>query len=158
MNKLDVMEDRQFVFGTILVLGNKLDTLLEREMSAFGMTSKQWFLLMVISSLFEGPPTIKEVAGVMGTSHQNVKQVALKLEQKGFLMLLKDPRDARVTRLKTTEYSLTFWEKTQQRGEEFMKAVFDNLAEEELKAVRTGLQKIWINLIKLEEEKNYPEV
>jgi len=115
MNRLEAMEDRQFVFGTVLVLSNKLDTLLDREMIPFGMTSKQWFLLLVVSTLFDKAPTIKEAAKAIGTSHQNVKQMALKLEQKGFLKLEKDSRDARATRLKPTEYSMTFWEKTQKK-------------------------------------------
>lgn len=150
MNKLDSMEDRQLIFGIVLVVANKLDTLLERDMSPFGMTSKQWFLSVIIDSLFDKPPTIKEVAAAMGSSHQNVKQVALKLEQKGHLKLEKDPKDARVTRLKLTEQNRDFWEKTQKKGEEFMSAVFDNLGEEELKYTSKALKKILSNLEKLE--------
>ena len=150
MNKLNSVQDKQFIFGMILVVANRLDTLLERELNPYGMTSKQWFLSIITGSLFEKPPTIKEVAAVMGTSHQNVKQIALKLEQKGHMKLIKDARDARVTRLVLTEQSKAFWEKLNKKGEEFMSEVFENLSNKELKAARTAIQKIWQNTVKLE--------
>jgi len=150
MNKLDLIQDKQFIFGMILVVANRLDTLFEREINPYGMTSKQWFLSATTASLFEKPPTIKEVAAAMGTSHQNVKQIALKLEQKGHMKLIKDARDARVTRLVLTEQSKAFWEKLNKRGEEFMNEIFGNLSNEELKVVRSAIQKIWQNTLRLD--------
>ena len=89
MSKIDKMSDRQYLFGAIFIVANRVDTMLEREFKRFGITTKQWFLSIIIENLFDKPPTIKEVAKEMGSSHQNVKQVALKLEQKGLLVLQK---------------------------------------------------------------------
>ena len=33
---------------------------MDRELAAFDITAKQWFLTAVIAELFDGPPTIKE--------------------------------------------------------------------------------------------------
>jgi len=79
MNKEDLLPDKQYIFGALLIISNRLDTLLERELKCFGVTSKQWYLSMIIDTLFDNPPTLKEAAKEMGSSHQNVKQVALKL-------------------------------------------------------------------------------
>ena len=152
MNKLDVLDDNLFVFGVVFVIANKLDTLLDREFKPIGMTAKQWFLTIVIEMLFDEAPTIKQVAKAMGSSHQNVKQVALKLEQKGLLVMEKDVNDGRATRLKLTEKSQTFWEQTQQKRGVFMEAVFKNLDKKELENTKKALQKMWTNIIRLEAE------
>ena len=83
MSKLEMMDDRKYLFGSIFILSNRMDTLLQREFNRFNITTKQWFLSVIIDNLFDNPPTMKEAAKEMGCSHQNVKQVALKLEQKG---------------------------------------------------------------------------
>lgn len=150
MSKTDLMGDEQFIFGSLLVITNRMDTLLERELKEFGLTTKQWMLAVVVESLFDEAPTIKQVAKEMGSSHQNIKQVALKLEEKGLLHLEKDKKDARVTRLVLAEERSGFWEKTQPKGAAFMSALFEELADEEKNLMRSGLQKIMQNLNKME--------
>ena len=39
--------------------------------------------------------TVKELAEIMGSSHQNVKQILLKLEKKGVVYITADERDKR---------------------------------------------------------------
>jgi DNA-binding MarR family transcriptional regulator len=152
MNKLDAIDDKTFLFGMLFAAANKLDTLMDRELESFGLTSKQWFLSVGIDVMFDGPPTIKQVAKEMGSSHQNVKQVALKLEQKGLLRLEKDKDDARATRLVFTEKAREFWGGTQRKGEEFMEAVFKGIGGEDLAAARNVLQRVWNNLADIENE------
>ena len=146
MDRTTQMPDKQYIFGSLLVIANRMDTLLERELKQFGVTSKQWFLSVVIDSLFTEPPTMKEVAVEMGSSHQNVKQVALKLQEKNLLTLFKDRKDRRVTRLKMTEESHEFWEKTQPKGTLFTEALFNDIKKEDLQTTRLVLQKIMDNL------------
>src|SRR5690606_30690673 len=42
---------------------------------------------------------IKELAEIMGISHQNVKQILLKLEKKGFVRISVDEQDKRKQRI-----------------------------------------------------------
>jgi len=153
LEKLDEMEDRQFIFGSLLFAANRMDTLLERELKEFDITSKQWMMSIIIENLFDEPPTMKDVANEMGSSHQNVKQLALKLEQKGLLKMKKDEKDARVTRLNMTDESYQFWAKTQPKGTAFVDEVFENISKDELMAARNVMNKIMGNLIKMEKEK-----
>jgi len=146
MDKIKQMPHKQYIFGALLMIANKMDTLLERELKEYGVTSKQWLLSIVIDNLFDKPPTLKEVAKEMGSSHQNVKQVALKLQEKNLLQLVKDKKDGRVTRLKMTKESYEFWEKTGPKGALFTEALFKNIKEEDMKSAALVLQLMMDNL------------
>ena len=150
MSKVDKMSDRQYLFGMIFIVANRVDTMLEREFKRFGITTKQWFLSIIIENLFDMPPTMKEVAKEMGSSHQNVKQVALKLEQKGLLILKKDNRDARVTRLKLSESSYELWDNLRGESTTFTQALFKNIEKDELEVTRRVMQKLQLNINEME--------
>lgn len=153
MNKIELLTDEDYIFGTILMLSIRIDTLLEREFSKFDITPKQWFLSLIIKDFFDKPPTIKEAAKEMGTSHQNVKQVALKLEQKGLLILEKDKKDARATRLKLTENTYFLLKKLKLEDTEFKQALFKNIDKNDLRIVAKVLFSISDNVNEM--YKNY---
>lgn len=152
MKKLDNINDSSFIFGSVLVVANKMDTLLDRVLNKYNITSKQWFLLLILFNLFEYPPTIKEVAKEMGSSHQNVKQVALKLKEKGMLKLEKDKNDLRVTRLIATEKSYGFWKASEMDGIKFMKEFYAGVENNKLESGRILLAQIMQNLEIMEEK------
>lgn len=101
---------------------------------------------------------MKEAAKEMGSSHQNVKQVALKLEQKGLLSLQKDKRDARVTRLKLTENSYNFWEKVRKEGITFTQSLFKNIDKDELEVARIVMQKMQSNINEMDNKSDGDEI
>lgn len=146
---LDGMDDRTAVFGTLFVTTTLLETLLDRAFAPYGITVKQWLLLITITSLFAEPPTVKQVAGAMGTSHQNVKQIAVNLEKRGFLQLVKDANDARVTRLITTEACRAFGEETAEAGSAFMGEAFAGIDEADLRGARNTLFSLWQNAMRM---------
>lgn len=147
MGQLDLLPDMQYFFGALFVVSNRLDTLLEREFNRFGVTTKQWFLSVVIDKLFdEQPPTIKQAARAMGSSHQNVKQLALKLNSKGLLGLEKDERDTRATRLRLTEEGCSLWKRVRTQRDSFNERLFDGVSEEELRTVRNVMEKLLMNI------------
>jgi len=150
LSKIESLKDQKFVFGSVQIVANKMNTLLERELKEYDITSKQWFLTVVIENSFDKPPTIKEAAKAMGSSHQNVKQVALKLEQKGLVSLEKDKRDARVTRIKLTEQSYKFSETLQAQAAIFTGNLFMGISEDEMSKARTVLYKMMSNLAQME--------
>ena len=152
MSKYDFMKDQKFVFGSVLIVANMMDTLLGRELKEYDVTAKQWFLTVVIYNSFsDKAPTIKEVAREMGSSHQNVKQVALKLKQKGFLVLEKDKKDARVTRLKLTDQSYKFSQIIQSKATTFTQALFNGIEKEDMSKARAVLQRMLSNLAEMDQ-------
>ena len=150
MSKIQSLKDQKFVFGSVQIVANKMNTLLERELKEYDITSKQWFLTVVIENSFDKPPTIKEAAKAMGSSHQNVKQVALKLEQKGLVSLEKDKKDARVTRIRLTEQSYKFSETIQAKAAIFTGNLFVGIGEDEMSKARTVLYTMMSNLAQME--------
>ncbi len=150
MNKIESLKDKKFVFGAVQIVANKMNTLLERELKEYDITSKQWFVTVVIENSFDKPPTIKEVAKAMGSSHQNVKQLALKLEQKGFVSLEKDKKDARVTRIRLTEKSDIFSKTIQTKATAFTDDLFRGIEADEMSKARAVLYIMMSNLAKME--------
>ncbi|UYO64714.1 MarR family transcriptional regulator [Acetobacterium wieringae] len=149
---MDSMPDQKFIFGGVQVVANQMDTLLERELKEYNLTTKQWLLTIVVQNIFDHDPTLKEVAKSMGSSHQNVKQVALKLEQKGFVVMEKDPHDARITRIKLTDAVDSFGTESQQKSEIFTEKLFDGISDEELAMTRKAVEKLLANLEKMDQE------
>lgn len=150
LKKTNSISDEPMIFALLLTISNKMNTLLEREFKEFDVTTKQWFLSETIKSLFDTPPTMKELAREMGSSYQNIKQIALKLEQKGLLKLEKDKKDARVTRLRMTERSYDFWKKTDPKGTVFRKNMFKEMNKNDIAATRALLEKMLLNLNEIE--------
>jgi MarR family transcriptional regulator, transcriptional regulator for hemolysin len=150
MNKTDSIPDKQMIFALLMIISNRMVTLLGREFKNYDVTTKQWFLIAIIESLFDNPPTMKAIAGEMGSSHQNIKQIALKLQEKGLLKLEKDKKDARATRLIMTEQSYLFWKKLHTSGSLFMQNMFKNIQSKDLTTSRNLLQQIQANLVEME--------
>lgn len=148
--KTNSIPDEPMIFALLLIISNKMNTLLERELKEFDVTTMQWFLSETIHSLFDYPPTMKEVAGKMGSSHQNIKQVALKLQQKGLLKLEKDKKDARVTRLRLTEQSRDVWGKTDLKGKIFRENMFKEMNKKDIATTKALLEKMLLNLTEIE--------
>lgn len=148
--KTNLIPDEPMIFALLLIISNKMNTLLDREFKEFDVTTKQWFLSETIKSLFDTPPTMKELASEMGSSHQNIKQVSLKLQQKDLLKLEKDNKDARITRLRLTEQSNDFWGKTDPKGTAFREKMFKEMRKEDIEATRLLLEKMLINLTEIE--------
>ena len=151
MEKLEAMEDRRYLFGSIHTLANRKETLMERAMAETGVTFKQWFLMSVIRHAFDRPPSLNEAARIMGTSHQNVKKIAALLERKGLARLEKDKKDARVTRLVLTEDSDRFALEMQAKASAFTEALFEGLEAESMAQARLVVQRMIENLDRMEQ-------
>ena len=144
---VEQMDGRYALFGLLFALQNRLqavgDTFYEE------ITCKQFFL-MACMNLFQGEaPTVQELAQVMGSSHQNVKQILNKLEQKGYLKVEPDEEDRRKLRISLTEYAALTGEKYRAKEDEFMTGLFDGVAEEEAKQAFLTLSKMEENLMKM---------
>lgn len=126
-DQLQRLDSAQAVFGSIFLLSNRLETVGNRFLEA--LTTKQWFLLAVVDTFFDAPPTLSEVARLIGTSYQNIKQIALKLEQKGFVQLTRDPQDRRVWRIRVTEQARRYGRARQGRDMDFVQGVLAGLDE-----------------------------
>ena len=118
-----------FLIGLLSAFENRFQTVADSEIKEISW--KQFFAIICIN-MCKNPPSIKEIAEIMGSSHQNVKQILLKLEKKGFIDIIPDERDRRKQRVVVTEYCREFCEKNDEKSIVFMKKMFAGISEEQL--------------------------
>jgi len=94
-------------FRLLSVVNTQLKRLMDARFRGEAMTTRQATLITIVKEL--GTPSMSEVAAVMSTSHQNVKQIALGLERRGFMRIVTDAHDSRVRRLVVTAKNDRFW-------------------------------------------------
>ena len=84
------IESPYFLLGLLSAFDNRFQAIADRLIGEISW--KQVFTIICIK-LCKESPTLQQLADVMGTSHQNCKQLLLKLEKKGFVALETDPGD-----------------------------------------------------------------
>ncbi|MEL7596912.1 MAG: MarR family transcriptional regulator [Clostridiaceae bacterium] len=141
---------KKLIFGSLFLLANRLQVIGDKYLEKEGITTKQWLLIVMIAQFADSIPTLSEVAQIMGSSRQNVKQLALRLQEKGFVSIKKDERDSRVLRLKLTEKSTVFWEERREKDEQFIIDIFNGLSEEEIHIMCNGFNKLFGNIESIE--------
>lgn len=113
---------------------------------------KQCFLLTCIT-FFKEPPVIKQLAELTGCSHQNTKQLLIKLEKGGYVRLLQDKADKRKQRVVLTEQAREFQKENDKESAELMTQLFSGVNASELKTTMETIIKLHVNLKAIEEKK-----
>lgn len=127
--KLKNYDSRHLLFGTLFAVNNKLQSIGDRFYEE--ITTKQWFLLAALST-FEEAPTFNELSSLMGSSHQNVKQIALKLQQKGYVKIESDTSDRRKSRIHLTEKFKELQLAYASKETQFLDQLFKDISESQL--------------------------
>lgn len=143
------MENKEFIFGAVHVLANKIQVVADR--SSGDITLKQWFVLIMIFQFKEEAPTLSELSELMGSSRQNVKQIVLKLEAKGYIKIEKDHKDARILRLYLTSDCKKYFEEQEMYGNHFLEMLYKDLNHEEIRQIAIGMAKLVENITKMDE-------
>lgn len=156
MNIKEVIQDKNvdftgieisyFLVGLLSAFENRFQAVADKTMVEISW--KQFFAI-ICTSLCKESPTIKELAEIMGSSHQNVKQILLKLEKKGFVDIVVDEKDKRKQRVVLTQYCKEFCEKNNEIAEISMKRMFAGIQEEQLKVTIHTIMQIEDNLKEL---------
>lgn len=132
------IESSYFLLGLLSAFENRFQAIADNTMKEISW--KQFFSVICIN-LCKTPPTVKELAEIMGSSHQNVKQILLKLEKKGFVTLTVDENDKRKQRIELTDYCREFCEKNDEMSMALMKKMFEGVSEEQLQVtIQTIIQ------------------
>ncbi|EJE7235015.1 MarR family transcriptional regulator [Clostridium botulinum] len=148
--EIDNIDKRYHIFGMLFLLSNKLETLGNNFLGE--LTTKQRFFMLILMNFFKDPPTLSELALEMGTSHQNAKQIAIKLEEKGFLVVRKDTRDKRVLRLTPTDKIEKYVKLREDKDYFFIEKFFKVLTVEEVRNVYEAFTKLLDNIQVIENE------
>ena len=123
------IEASYFLLGLLSAFDNRFQAMADKVMEEISW--KQFFAIICIN-LSKEKPTIKELAEIMGSSHQNVKQILLKLEKKGFVGISIDPEDRRKQRVELTEKCLKFCADNDEKSTNAVAAMFKGIGQEQL--------------------------
>jgi len=132
------IETSYFLLGLLSAFDNRFQAVADKLIEEISW--KQFFAIICIN-LCKEKPTIKELAEIMGSSHQNVKQILLKLEKKGFVKISVDHKDKRKQRMEITEKCIRFCKDNDEKSTQAMKAMFKGISEEQLSiTIKTIMQ------------------
>ncbi len=127
-----------FLIGLLSAFENRFQAMADRDMKVISW--KQFFAIICINMCKESP-TVKELAEIMGSSHQNVKQILLKLEKKGFVAITADENDKRKQRIVLTEFCREFCEKNDEMATDILGKMFTGISEQQLQVtIQTIIQ------------------
>ena len=132
-----------YLLGLLSAFENRFQALADSVMQEISW--KQFFAIICINMCKEAP-TIKELSEVLGSSHQNVKQILLKLEKKNFVRFQSDEADKRKQRIVLTKECREFCEKNNALSIDIMSRMFEGIPKEDLDATIRTITAIETNL------------
>lgn len=137
---------KRLCFTEVLVCSNLLQTMFTKTQE--DMTSKQWLLLTIASSVDE-PPTLSELGAVMGCSRQNIKQIADVLCRKGYLAFTKIQGDKNTVRIVPTHKWAVYAAENEKVTGRILEEIFEGFSHEEIKLYFKSFMKIIKNIEKI---------
>ena len=147
--KFGDMPPQPFLLGLLSAFDNRYQAAADAYFKE--ITWKQFFAIICIN-LCKEPPTLNELSDVMGSSHQNVKQILLKLEKKGFVSATPDEKDKRKQRIFVTDKCRAFLEQNDNNGQQsryVIGRIFEEIDEKSLQTTIQTIMKMERNLSEL---------
>ena len=135
-----------FLLGLLSAFDNRFQASADKFFSQ--ITWKQFFAIICINICKESP-TINELSDIMGSSHQNVKQILLKLESKGFGEMVPDENDKRKQRIRLTKTCQRFCKKNDAESQRIIGKIFEGIDEKKLATTIKTIMKMERNLSEL---------
>ena len=139
----DGIPSSYYLLGLLSAFENRFQAMADNMMKEI---SWKQFLAIVCINMCKESPTLKELSDILGSSHQNVKQILLKLESKGFIEFLPDPTDKRKQRIVLTKKCQKFCEKNNEMSIKIMEKMFLGVSEEDIKTTIATITRIERNL------------
>lgn len=139
-----------FMIGLMNRFNNQFQALADATFEE--LSWKQVFFLNCVT-LFGEPPSIKDMADLVGCSHQNAKQILLKLEKGGFVIMEQDENDRRRQRIRVTQKAEAFRREFDEPSRRVMERIFAGVDAEELETTIRVITQLDNNLRKYQEER-----
>ncbi len=151
INKVEFgrMPPQAFLLGLLSAFDNRYQAAADKYFKE--ITWKQFFAIICIN-LCKEPPTLNDLSEVMGSSHQNVKQILLKLESKGFVSMKTDEKDKRKQRFFVTDKCRKFLEENDNQSRtsaQIIEQIFEGVEESDLAVTIDTIIKMERNLDKI---------
>jgi len=144
------MDDKRFLFGYLFSVSNKLQVV--GDLFLGEMTAKQWLLLECIARQSPAHPSLTQLSSTIGSSRQNIKQLALKLQSLGYARIIPAEDDRREVCVALTEKATEFLSSRYLDSTEFLNALFEGLSPAEIDATLHTLKTLDANVHRLHGE------
>lgn len=136
--RFEGMDAPFFLIGLLSAFDNRYQA---KADSFFEEISWKQFFAIICINLCKESPTIKELAEIMGSSHQNVKQILNKLESKDYVQMVTDEEDKRKQRIILTDKTRAFCAEHDEGGQKIVGKIFEGVGAGDIATViRTILQ------------------
>lgn len=127
------LEMEKYILIVLFLIQQRWGYIIGKDLADDQITTKQWLMMIVMANAFRNPPSMQEVADALSTTHQNVKQLATRLEARGFLKMERDPENRRINRLKVTEECFEYWDKRTPENTRSIVSLFQGLEDVDIK-------------------------
>ena len=132
------IEESFFLLGLLSAFDNRYQAKADQF---FREISWKQFFVIICTNLCRESPTIRDLAEIMGSSHQNVKQILNKLESKNFIQVIADEEDKRKQRIILTDKTRAFCTEHDEGSRRVVGKIFEGISEEDIiTVVKTILQ------------------
>lgn len=140
---LEGIQSNYYLLGLISAFENRFQAVADKMMKEISW--KQFFVIICIS-MCKNDPTINELSDIVGSSHQNIKQILIKLESKKFIKIYTDGIDKRKQKICLTDYCIDFCEKNDINSLSIMNQMFKGISDKELETTIKTISKIEKNM------------
>ena len=145
-------DQKKIILCTLFIAGNRIQTLFDGQISEISL--KQFMLLAIVRKE-KKPFTLTQLGKLMGCSRQNIKKLAEALEQKGYVILQKSPKDARASYLLPTERVETHLKDVFAFCKQGMDNLFQRYTDEEIRELFQLMCKLYEGIDRLEDQVAY---
>ncbi|MPW25458.1 MarR family transcriptional regulator [Alkalibaculum sp. M08DMB] len=141
-------EHKGSIFASLFLMANRLQVLGDRLDPQ--LTVKQWLLIAIIHKNIPDKLSVKEIARIVGATHQNVMQMVKNLKEKGFLEVYSDSKDQRVKRIDLTKKCQAYFIKRNDKELDFLNNLFLAFTSDEIENLNMLIEKLMDNIFKME--------
>lgn len=135
------------IFSTLFIAENKLQTIFDKEDP--NITLKQFMLLTMIKQSKE-PLTLTQLGKLLGCSRQNIKKLAVHLEQKGFVKIEQNTNNSRAASIKPTQKLFQYFDKVKTSHQQKLNYLFKDYTDEEIQQLFDLLMRLYPSIEELE--------
>ena len=136
------------IFYSLFVITNRIQTGFDKVVE--DITFKQFMLLILIEILGSG--SYSDFASVMGSSRQNVKNLAVALEKKGYVKIEQNKEDRRASLVRSTDKVKKHFDTMNMLYEDRMEELFADFTDQEIGGLFTMMGKFFAGIERMEEE------
>jgi DNA-binding MarR family transcriptional regulator len=131
----------QQTYSTLFSIANKIQVVGDRYLKR--LTSRQLMAMIAIVHLPEGETSLNNIARMLGTTKQSVKQIISILEKKGYVVSVPNSQDKRAVNIKITNSGDQVLFESNELGLEYLAYLFHDFSVEEIEALWSLLKKLY---------------